>query len=251
MALTDTEGIITKETKYGDTSRILTVITKDLGKISVLAKSVRRGKSGLAAATSLFSYSRFTLFKSGSSSLYKLNECEQISSFSQLRESLEGMAFAAYLCDVTNSVVQEGAPDLEQTELLLRSLYMLCREESNPEKVKAVFEFRTLALSGLMPDISVCGDCGATSPLCTLDAAIGAVYCDKCSNNHNGTMQINDSILAAISYIILCDDKKIFSFNMSQPAIRYLSTLGEHCIGILLDKSFKTLDYLRRVTALT
>lgn len=250
MALINTEGIITKETKYGDTSRILTVITRDLGKISVMAQSVRRRKSGQLAATGLFAHSRFTLFKGGSSSLYKLNECELITPFSALHSSLEGMAFASYLCDVTNSTVQEDAPDVPMLELLLRCLYMLCKDGENFEKIKAVFEFRTLAICGLMPDISVCADCGAASSLCRLDTAEGAVYCEKCGANHPHTLQINDSILAAIAYIILAEDKKIFSFNMSDSSIKYLSTLGEYNLQILLDKKFKTLEYLRKVTAL-
>lgn len=251
MALVSTDGIITKETKYGDTSRILTVITKDLGKISVLAQGVRKSKLGLLAATSLFSHSRFTIFKSSSSSLYKLNEAEQLTSFASLHSSLDGMAFASYFCDITNSVMQENAPDNEQMELLLRCLYMLSKTDTNPEKIKAVFEFRTLTLSGLMPDISVCGDCGTTAPLCVLSAAEGAAYCDKCKDNHPLALKINNSMLAAISYIILCDDKKIFSFNMSDTSIQYLSYLGEYCTKILFDKSFKTLDYLRKVTSLT
>ncbi len=251
MALISTDGIVTKETKYGDTSRILTVITKELGKISVLAQGARRGKSGLLAATSLFSHSHFTVFKSSSSSLYKLNEAEQLTSFAALHSSLDGMAFAAYICDVTNSIMQENAPDTEQMELLLRCLYMLSKTDTSPEKIKAVFEFRTLTLSGLIPDISVCGDCGTTAPLTALSAAEGAVYCDKCKEGHPSTLEVNNSILAAISYIILCDNKKIFSFNMSDSSIRYLSYLGEYCIKILLDKDFKTLDYLRKVTSLT
>ena len=122
LAIVDAEGIVTKETKYGDTSRILTVITKELGKISVLASNVRKGKSGLLSATSLFSHSKLTLFKNSSSALYKLNEGELVTSFSALRESLEKMAFASYFCDIANFVVQEASPDIAQAELLLRSL---------------------------------------------------------------------------------------------------------------------------------
>lgn len=251
MSLIHTEGIVTKETKYGDTSRILTVISKDYGKISVLAGNVRKGKSGLLTATSLFSHSSFTLFKSGSSSLYKLNEGELLMSFSALHESLDGMAFASYFCEVSNYVVQEDAPDAEQMQLLLRSLYMLCQKNADFEKIKAVFEFRTLALGGLMPDVSCCGDCGVLDNLIGFSAIDGVVYCDKCLEKHDGLMQINNSILAAISYIILADDKKIFSFEMSPSSILYLSKLGEHNIEVMLDKKFKTLDYLRRVTSLT
>lgn len=250
LAIIDAEGIVTKETKYGDSSRILTVITKSLGKISVLAGNVRRGKSGLLTATSLFSHSRFTLFKSGSSSLYKLNEGELLTSFSALRDSLDGMAFASYICDVTNFVVQEESPDDAQVELLLRSLYMLCKDGANPEKIKAVFEFRTLTIAGLIPDLSRCGGCGSCENLTLLSPTDGAVYCEKCGGSHPSAMRINDSILAAIAYISLAEDKKIFSFNMSDASIKYLSELGERCTETLLDKSFKTLDYLRKVTAL-
>lgn len=250
MAIIDTDGIVTKETKYGDSSRILTVITKNHGKISVLAGSVRRGKSGLLTATALFSHSRFTLFKSGSSSLYKLNEGELVNSFSTLRESLEKMAFASYLCEVTNSIVQEDAEDTEQFNLLLRCLYLLSKDDVNYEKIKAVFEFRALTISGMLPNLSCCGKCGSVSDISAINPYDGSVCCRNCLSDSPSSFLINNSILAAISYISVADEKKIFSFNMSDNAIKYLSELGEKCVGILLDKKFKTLDYLRRVTAL-
>lgn len=251
MAILDVEGIVTKETKYGETSRILTVITKSHGKISVLAGNVRRGKTGLLMATALFSHSRFTLFKSGSSNLYKLNEGELLTSFSALKESLEKMAFASYFCDITNSVVQEGSPDEPQVSLLLRSLYMLAKDDANYEKIKAVFEFRTLKTAGLLPDLSACGGCGRADGLYYLCPESGGIYCEGCVELHPSAMMINESLLAAISYIAIAEDKKIFSFNMSEAAMEYLSQIGERCIEILFDKRFKTLDYLRRVTALS
>ncbi len=249
MPIVDTEGIVTRETKYGDSSRILTVITRNMGKISVLAGNVRKGKSGLLMATSLFAYSRFTLFKGGSSSLYKLNEAEVINSFSEIKNSLDAMAYASYFCDVTNSVMQEDSSDPKQTDLLLRALYMIDKSPENAEKIKAVFEFRTLYIAGLMPNLSECGDCGKPTNLTELCPQNGSVYCEKCGAAHP-TMQINDSILAALSYITIADDKKIFAFNMSEKSISYLSSLGEQCIEILLEKNFKTLKYLKNVTSL-
>ena len=250
LAIVDANGIVTKETKYGDSSRILTVITKNLGKISVLAGSVRRGKSGLLTATSIFSYSHFTLFKSVSSSLYKLNEGELITAFSSLRESLEKMAFASYICDVTNSIIQEYAEDTEQFELLLRCLYMLSKNDANHEKIKAIFEFRTLTITGLLPNLSCCGQCGSVSEISAINPLDGSVCCKNCLSDNPSSYPINKSILSAISYISVADEKKIFSFDMSDNAIKYLSELGEKCVSILLDKNFKTLEYLRRVTAL-
>lgn len=250
MSITDVEGIITKETKYGDSSRIITVITKELGKISILAGNVRRGKHGLLNATSLFSHSKFIIFKGGSSSLYKLNDAELITSFSSIKESLEAMAFASYLCDIENSVIPENSPEEAQYLLLLRSLYLLAKPNVNFEKIKAVFEFRTLYINGLMPDLTHCGDCGSNTKLTELNIFDGALYCTNCSENHQNSYKINDSILSALSYIVVSEETKVFSFNMSETAINYLSSLGEKSIEVLLDKRFKTLDYLRNVTSL-
>lgn len=250
LAIVDTEGIVTKETKYGDSSRILTVISRELGKISILAGSVRRGKSGLLTATAMFSHSRFTLFKGGSSSLYKLNEGELLHSFAPLRESLEEMAFASYFCDVTNCIIQEEAPDPPQTDLLLRTLYMLTRPDEDFEKIKAVFEFRSLTIAGLFPNLRQCGGCGRVDGLHYLSPTEGCIYCAECAAYHADTIQITDSMLAAISYIALAEDKKEFSFTMQPTATKYLSEIGERCVEQLLEKSFKTLSYLRRVTSL-
>ena len=114
MAIVDTEGIVTKETKYGDSSRILTVISRELGKISILAGSVRRGKSGLLTATTMFSHSRFTLFKGGSSSLYKLNEGETACGYSARFRSVIGGGKA--------SVVEDPAEKWEGLRLIMRHL---------------------------------------------------------------------------------------------------------------------------------
>lgn len=258
MAIVDAAGVVTKETKYGDTSRILTVVTKELGKISVLAGNARKGRSGLLTAAGLFAYSRFTLFKSNSSSLYKLNEGELIHSFSNLHESLDGMAFAAYFCDITNYVVQEGDPNAAQVELLLRALYLLSRSVKNPgaaqgtefEKIKAVFEFRTLTLDGRLPDLSACGGCKAAGGLHYLSPRDGKIYCQKCAAGITDTIRITDAILAAVSYIALAADKKEFSFTLPPPSVKYLSEVGENCIEVIFEHRFKTLEYLRKVTAL-
>ena len=60
MSVIEAEGVVTREVKYGDSSRILTVITKEIGKISVLAGGARSNRSGLLAVTQLFSHVSLT-----------------------------------------------------------------------------------------------------------------------------------------------------------------------------------------------
>lgn len=251
MGIVDVEGIITREVKYGDSSRILTMITREFGKISVLAGGVRTNKSGLLAATQLFSHVSFQLFKGREKSLYKINSGEILTSFSPIRESLDRMAYASYFCEVANDVIQENAPDAEEMSLLLNTLFMLAGNKLPYEQIKGVFEFRTLALQGLLPDLSVCAGCGQASAT-TLEIPEGAAFCDACAKKHSSPhlIRAGEAVLTAVSYISLAESKKIFSFSLPESSCKYLSRLGEYCIEYYLERHFKTLDYLKKVCLL-
>lgn len=250
MGIIETDGIVTREIKYGDSSRILTVITAELGKISVLAGGARSNKSGLLSATQLFSHASFTLFKGREKSLYKINSGEVITSFSSIRESLDKMAYASYFCDAANCVVQENAPDAEQLSLLLNAMFMLSTDKLPNNQVKAVFEFRTLAVQGLLPDLSVCSECGESGNSVFLDFKGGCAYCGECGENKDGLIKAGSAVLSAVSYIASAEAKKIFSFRLPKASLDYLSSLGEYCLEQGLEKHFKTLDYLKKVQSL-
>lgn len=251
MGIVEAEGIITREIKYGDSSRILTVITRELGKISVLAGGVRSNKSGLLAATQLFSHVSLQLFKGREKSLYKINSGDILTSFSPIRDSLERMAYASYFCDIANDVIQENAPEPEEMNLLLNTLYMLQKDSLPYEQIKGVFEFRTLALQGLLPDLSVCTHCGQASTA-FFEPLTGNAYCKACGTKHTHASMVHtgEAVLNAISYVSLAESKKIFSFSLPEASLKYFSSLGEYCIEAYLEKHFKTLDYLKKVSAL-
>ncbi|MBR5152263.1 MAG: DNA repair protein RecO [Clostridia bacterium] len=251
MGIVEAEGIITREIKYGDSSRILTVLTRQLGKISVLAGGVRTNKSGLLATTQLFSHVSFQLFQGREKSLYKINSGDILTSFSSIRESLTKMAYASYFCEVANDVIQENAPDEEQLNLLLNTLYLLAGDKLPYPQIKGVFEFRTLALQGLLPDLSRCSVCGEHPPA-QFHPLSGQCYCPSCAEKQSSpdTADTGEAVLCAIAYIGSAESKKVFSFSLSESASNYLSRLGEYCLELYLERHFKTLDYLKNVCEL-
>ncbi|MBQ2614519.1 MAG: DNA repair protein RecO [Clostridia bacterium] len=251
LGIVEAEGIITREIKYGDSSRILTILTKEFGKISVLAGGVRTNKSGLLAATQLFSHVSLQLFKGREKSLYKINSGEIVTSFSGIRESLEKMAYASYFCEVANDVIQENAPDMEQLNLLLNTLFLLSQDKLPYTQIKGVFEFRTLALQGLLPDLSVCDQCG-NSPTVFFCPSEASCYCASCGDTRAATDTIHagEAVLSAISYITLAESKKVFAFTLPESSCNYLSKLGEYCLTYYLERQFQTLNYLNKVCAL-
>jgi len=93
------KGITVREVKYRESNRMLTILTEDGGRVSALARAADRKNSRLSAACSLMCYSEFTLFS------YKgkvtINEAEPIDQFPELREDVEKLSLAAYVCRTT------------------------------------------------------------------------------------------------------------------------------------------------------
>ena len=249
MANIDLRGVVTRETKYGENSRILTVIAKDRGKVSVLASRARSNRSGVLSATQLFCYSDFEVFQGRENSLMRLNEGETIETFSGLRSSLDKMAYASYFCDIANSLCVEGTEQNEILRLLLNAMSRLDKEdESGALRIESVFLFRALREAGFAPDCDGCA-CGDIEHIKWLIPTDGVFCCDKCLNGRVG-IEVNPTLYNVITYIVNSNLASSFSFRLGENSLKYLAFVAEEYMRIQIEKDLKTLDYLRNVREL-
>lgn len=248
MGLLKTEGIITKTTKYSETSLIVTLITKDFGKISAIAGNVRTSKSHMRMGLQLFAYSEIVVYEGrGKNGLYKLNEVNLIEPFGNIRTDLEKLAYASYFAEVANGAVAEDNPDDEVLRLLLNTLFALDRDLCSQKKIKTVFEWRIASLSGYEPDVEACIKCGKVQGEVLLALAEGEVFCQDCVSTLADCAWLSEGMRKIIKYICETEGKRIFSFDASDAVIDYLGALGERYIQIQFDKRFPTLEYLKKV----
>lgn len=250
MGLIKTAGIVTKTVKYGETSIIATVVTKELGKISVIANGARTGKSRFLAAMQLFAYSELVVYKSKSGKgLYRLNEASVAVSFSGIRESLEKLAYAAYFAEVINCVMPEDAPpDEELLRLFLNVLFVLEKEMEISEKIKTVFEWRIAREAGIAPLIEGCFGCGKAPSF--IIPSKGTAACRDCAAGCSGAIELSPSMFKIIDYILNADGKKIFSFSAGEDTVKYLSRISELYLKVQLEQEFQTLEYLKKVMSI-
>ena len=249
MALIETEGLITREVKYGDSGRILTALTKDLGKISILASRSRTNKSGVLMATQFLSLSRLELYKGRGKGMYKLNEAELMTTFSDVGSSLEKMSYASYFCDLANYLTLEEIPNTETLRLLLNSLYLLSSEKVEPERIKMAFQLRCMAIEGLAPNTEECSICGDKN-IRYIDRDEGVGVCEKCAAGKGRLTEVNEGVRRIINFICTADIKDIFYIDLSPKTVKYISEFGEKYIEAQFQHEFKTLNFLKDVLKL-
>lgn len=245
LTLAETEGLIIKSVKYGDFSNILTIITRDMGRISaIVSRSGSGGRSKFSAAR-LFSYNKFVLFKSGDKPLMRVNETSIIEPFEGIQGSIENLSYAAYFAEAANKISTENTDASELLQLLLNSLFLLCKNTVPRTKIKLVFELRALAVEGYMPDLDNCGGCGRPDNLTRFGLRDGSSYCAECAEGMPDCAEINDFCREVIEYICTVDPKKIFSFSISEDALKYLGEISERYFEFQIGHRFQTLTYLK------
>lgn len=243
---TVTGGLVLRETETKETDKILTVLTPDLGKLSVIARGARRKNSRLAAACQLFAWSEMTLTHRGK--WYYLDSADPMELFAALQTDFVNLSLAAYLSELTDFAAQEEVPAPELLRLLLNALYALSQLGKDPALVKPAFTFRLLALMGFEPMTDGCAVCGTQAPdMPMLDVVQGLVHCKKCKIPGGISLPLTPACLAALQHILQGADKKLYSFSLPAADLRLLDSAAEAFSAAQLERSFRTLDYYKSI----
>jgi len=146
-----TSAIILARTDYGEADRILTLLTPDYGKLSLLAKGVRRVKSKLAGGIELFSVSDITFIK-GRGGVGTLVSTRLVKHYEHIVADLERTMLGYELLKRLNKVT-EDQPESEYFDLL-RGLFEALDDDEVPlAVVRFWFAAQLLTLGGHMPNL--------------------------------------------------------------------------------------------------
>src|SRR5260370_15324919 len=129
-------AIVLKRISVGETDRILTLFTREHGKLSAIAKGARRELSRLAAATEPFTYSRVLL--AVGQNLDVLTQGEVQEAFHVVRNDLTKISYASYFAELVNATIEERQPNPELFDLLLWCLTLL-EQAALPDLVARMF----------------------------------------------------------------------------------------------------------------
>nr|WP_295969444.1 DNA repair protein RecO [uncultured Bacillus sp.] len=171
------EGIILRTTDYGEANKIITLFTREWGKIGVMARGAKKPKSRLAAVTQPFTYGYFLVQKG--SGLGSLQQGEIIVSLRAIKEDIFLTAYASYVVEITDKCTEEKKANPFLFELLCQTLNYL-NEGYDPDIIKNIYEMKMLPVSGLYPVLNQCVVCGATEGEFAFSIKEGGILCHRC-----------------------------------------------------------------------
>jgi DNA repair protein RecO (recombination protein O) len=180
-----TEAVVLRSMRFGEADRILHLYTPHRGRVSAIAKGVRRSRSRFGGRLEPFFRTALVLYE-GRGDLLTVTGAETVAAYPRLRSSAPAIDAAARACDAVTRLFDTGEPHPGVYNLLCNELALLEAGAAGGGSDFAghanqlAFRLKLLLAAGLAPQLAACATCGEREHLSGFSGAAGGVVCPAC-----------------------------------------------------------------------
>ena len=177
------EAIVLRTVDYGDADRVVTLLSRERGKVSAFARNARASRRRFGGALEPFTLLHVDATERGGKELLTLDTVSVARGFGGIRADLARIACASYASELARELVRDAEPHEGLFAVLVEYLGLLDAAPARPEALRA-FELAALAAAGLMPRLDACARCGAAvepGGAVPFDPAAGGILCGACA----------------------------------------------------------------------
>jgi len=251
MSLVKTEGIVLKSLKYGDSSVIFSLYTKDFGKLKLKALGIKRAKSR-TAPLGFFSLAEVVFYKREKSELHLLSSAESLKSFSGLSKSLNRFSWASAVSELLDQLISGEEPNQRIFNLSLKTLSrMEIVDESNLEKIFWGFALKLFSHLGYKPKLDTCVNCGKEikEKEVFLSPERGGVICKSCTREDEYYLKLKRKTFLSARKLLSLDISRLDKLSVDKESLDELEDLVKSFIHYHTGaKDLKSLEFLRKVS---
>lgn len=237
------EGIIISETAYGETSKIINILTKEEGLIGVMCKGAKSLKNPLRAKTLKFTYAYFHI-KYKKDKLSILLDVEIIDRLKNIHENIEKISYMTYISELTHQVVKQNKDKMIFT--LYKNTVLKLEEGHNPLILTNILELKYLDYLGVALNLDGCIKCGNKTDIVTLDPDAGGFICKNCYLEEK---IVSPKTIKLIHMYYLIDISTITNITISSDTAKeinyFLDKYYERYTGLYL----KSKEFLNKISS--
>ncbi|MBP2649675.1 MAG: repair protein recO [Firmicutes bacterium] len=238
-----TEAILLVVRDWDDSSRVVTLFSREFGKITAIGYGARRPRNQLAGTLQPFVQTELVLLSG--KSYDSIKQCEIIESFRGIREDLSKMAYANFLAELVVELWPERVAEAAVYDMLLAAFTMM--KTRNPRITSLASALQLLNLAGFSPEITKCSACGdVISGPAFFCAAIGGAICPNCSKP--GFSDFSEETGVFFKRLMELDWQEPGSFTVTGAILLETERLLADFITYCLDKQLKSIAFIAAVT---
>lgn len=232
-------GIVIRSLDYGEGSKIITVYTREAGKISLMARGAKKMNSRLAAATQLFACAEYHFYRSGGGKMGTLNHAEVTTSRQALREDVVLSAYGAYMLEMVDRLCAENESDPFVYDQLSAALDSLAGGK-DAQIVAHLFEMKMLMQAGYTPNLQQCASCGGATGHPLLSARLGGLLCESCRGADQGAHMMTEQVLKLMRLFMKLDLQKLGQVDVRDETKQQLKAAMRNLLDTHIDVRWRS-----------
>lgn len=174
------EGIVLRQNDYRDSDIILSVFTRENGKMSFLARGLKKPQSKNASSCNLFCHSLFHYSDNGKDGMKILKNAERKCMFYHIYEDLLKQSCAQLICECIDKMLDGSSEEL--FDVLYKSLNYL-NEGKDPMLILSLFLAHANEYCGITPNVDECVRCHSQKNIASISLREGGFVCINCMDH--------------------------------------------------------------------
>lgn len=241
-----TEGIVLKSMEFKEADKIVTIYTKDYGKITAIAKGVRKTKSKFGSSLEILTYSIFLIYKGRNIDI--VSQTEILESFFSTSKEVIKFAFAANCVEIVNKLTEEREINIGLFNLLKEVLHYL-RRTNDPKLLALSFKWQTMSILGYRPSLNHCCKCNKSiedQKEMYFNVREGGLVCNNCiAEDKEECIKVYLYFVKLVRKILITPLSTISNATIPDIKMKELEKITDLYIAYHSEKSFKTDRFLK------
>lgn len=239
-----------RRVEFSETSLIVTLMTRELGKMHGLAKGARRLKSPFESALDLLAVCRIVFLRKSSEALDLLTEAKLARSFRPAGHDLSSLYAAYYVAELLDGLTDDYDPHPELFDLADETLLALSQGEPVARRLLR-FELGALALVGHAPSLATCVECGRrveTEGRVAFGQLDGGVLCRACRGGRRQVAAVGPAALQTMARLGDLNNPAWQRMRIDSRTYGELRGVLNHYVSNLLGRKPRLQDYLGSIS---
>lgn len=240
------EAIVIRRRDWGEADRLLTLYTRERGKIQAVAKGARKPTSRKAGHVELFTRARLLIARSRSIDI--VTQAETVEAYRQLRASLERSTLAHYCAELLDRFTGEAESDRALFDLLAAALAWLCQAE-DLRLVTRYYELCLLEMAGFRPELHACPGC--SKELEPVDSffspAAGGALCPSCGRDRRDAFALSLTTFKVLRYGQTRNWDQFRRLRLKPPLHDEVERALYRYLVFVLERNLKSVAFLRQL----
>ncbi len=241
------EAVVLRHANLGEADRIVTLYTREQGKLRAIAKGARKIRSRKAGHLEPFTHITVQLAKTRDMPI--VTQVETIHGYLPLRDNLSLTGYASYVLELLDRFTfdQEGG-NSAMFRLLIETLDRLCEME-DPWVAIRFYEIQLLDFLGFRPHLFECANCRAEIQAVDqfFSPSIGGVICRSCGDGLPGLWKISVDVLKYLRHFQRSSFEQASRAKVAPELRREIEELTQAYFVYLLERSLNTPTFIKRM----